>query len=73
MHPAFLSEGRSFMVAVCGCARFRGSGETVSQGTISNPKLKLMDQVREVMQLVHYSLRTKRMQSHCDGLDAFKD
>jgi hypothetical protein len=27
---------------------------------IPNPKLKLMDQVREVMRLKHYSLRTER-------------
>ena len=33
---------------------------------IPNPKLKLLDQVREVMRLKHYSLRTER--SYCDWL-----
>ena len=31
---------------------------------IPNPKLKLLDQVREVMRLKHYSLRTER--TYCD-------
>src|SRR5438132_14228209 len=31
---------------------------------IPNPKLKLLDQVREVMRLRHYSIRTE--QCHCD-------
>ena len=29
-----------------------------------NPKLKLLDQVREVMRLKHYSIRTER--TYCD-------
>ena len=33
---------------------------------VPNPKLKLMDQVREVMRLRHYSLRTER--SYCDWI-----
>ena len=33
---------------------------------IPNPKLKLLDQVREVMRLKHYSLRTER--SYCDWI-----
>ncbi len=33
---------------------------------IQNPKLKLMEQVREVMRLKHYSLRTER--SYCDWM-----
>ncbi len=31
-----------------------------------NPKLKLLDQVREVMRLKHYSIRTER--SYCDWI-----
>jgi hypothetical protein len=31
---------------------------------IPNPKLKLLDQVREVMRVKHYSLRTER--TYCD-------
>jgi hypothetical protein len=31
-----------------------------------NPKLKLMDQVREVMRLRHYSIRTERC--YCDWI-----
>jgi hypothetical protein len=30
------------------------------EAVIPNPKLKLMDQVREVMRLRHYSIRTER-------------
>jgi hypothetical protein len=33
---------------------------------IPNPKLKLLDQVREVMRVKHYSLRTER--SYCDWI-----
>jgi site-specific recombinase XerD len=33
---------------------------------VPNPKLKLMDQVREVMRLKHYSLRTERC--YCDWI-----
>ena len=31
-----------------------------------NPKLKLLDQVREVMRLKHYSIRTER--AYCDWI-----
>ena len=31
-----------------------------------NPKLKLLDQVREIMRLKHYSIRTER--SYCDWI-----
>ena len=31
-----------------------------------NPKLKLLDQVREVMRLKHYSIRTES--SYCDWI-----
>src|SRR5207249_4889499 len=34
-----------------------------SEGVIPNPKLKLLDQVREVMRLKHYSIRTERCYS----------
>src|SRR5437899_6539172 len=33
------------------------------EGVIPNPKLKLMDQVKEVMRLKHYSIRTERCYS----------
>jgi len=33
----------------------------VAQGFIPNPKLKLLEQVSEVMRFKHYSLRTERM------------
>src|SRR3974390_2666243 len=35
-----------------------------SESVIPNPKLKLLDQVREVMRLKHYSIRTER--TYCD-------
>ncbi len=34
------------------------------ESVIPNPKLKLLDQVREVMRLKHYSIRTER--TYCD-------
>ena len=40
--------------------RDRGPREAV----IVNPKAKLLDQVRDVMRLRHYSIRTE--QSYCD-------
>src|SRR5438445_121989 len=36
---------------------------------IPNPKLKLLDQVREVLRLRHYSIRTE--QSYCDWIRRF--
>ena len=36
---------------------------------IPNPKLKLLDQVREVMRLKHYSIRTE--QCYCDWIRRF--
>src|SRR5258708_23619470 len=36
------------------------------EAVIPNPNLKLMDQVREVMRLRHYSIRTER--SYCDWI-----
>jgi hypothetical protein len=48
----------------------RGSGKSSRDGAwgkvIPNPKLKLMDQVREVMRLKHYSIRTERC--YCDWI-----
>jgi Phage integrase, N-terminal SAM-like domain len=48
----------------------RGSGKSGRDGAwgkvIPNPKLKLMDQVREVMRLKHYSIRTERC--YCDWI-----
>ena len=37
-----------------------GSGPGRAELIIPNPKLKLLDQVREIMRLKHYSLRTER-------------
>lgn len=36
------------------------------EGIIPNPKLKLLDQVREVLRLKHYSIRTERC--YCDWI-----
>src|SRR5215831_10210262 len=36
------------------------------EGILPNPKLKLMDQVREVLRLKHYSIRTERC--YCDWI-----
>jgi integrase len=43
-----------------------GSGERVWARIIPNPKLKLLDQCREVMRLKHYSIRTERC--YCDWI-----
>ena len=32
----------------------------IVESVVPNPKLKLLDQIREVMRLKHYSLRTER-------------
>jgi integron integrase len=40
-----------------------------SSGIIPNPKLKLLDQVREVMRLLHYAISTER--SYCDWIRRF--
>jgi len=39
------------------------------EGIIPNPKLKLMQQVREVMRLKHYSIRTERC--YCDWIKRY--
>ena len=39
------------------------------EAVVPNPKLKLMDQVREVMRLRHYSMHTER--SYCNGILRF--
>ena len=39
------------------------------EAVVPNPKLKLMDQVRERMRLRHYSMHTKR--SYCDWILRF--
>ena len=44
----------------------RGEGEGVLGRVIPNPKLRFMEQVREVMRLKHYSLRTERC--YCDWI-----
>jgi len=42
-----------------------GSGQgKVWELVIPNPKLKLMDQVREVLRVKHYAIRTE--QAYCD-------
>ena len=41
----------------------RGAGSDL---IVPNPKLRLLDQVREVMRLKHYSIRTERC--YCDWI-----
>jgi len=47
----------------------RSRNEPVRGLIIPNPKLKLLDQVREVMRLKHYSIRTE--QCYCDWIRRF--
>src|SRR5882724_11147470 len=50
-----------------GEAALRGVGAPVKMELIvPNPKLKLLEQVREVMRLRHYSIRTE--QCYCDWI-----
>jgi integron integrase len=58
---------------MAGHQEWQANFSTRSAGTVAprelivpNPKLKLMDQVREVLRLKHYSLRTER--SYCDWI-----
>jgi site-specific recombinase XerD len=41
----------------------------VPKSTADKPKRKLLDQVRDVMRLKHYSLRTER--TYCDWIERF--
>ena len=47
----------------------RNHNEPVRGLIIPSPKLKLLDQVREVMRLKHYSIRTERC--YCDWIRRF--
>jgi integron integrase len=49
-----------------GWERRRGAGSDL---IVPNPKLKLLEQVREVMRLKHYSIRTER--SYCDWIKRY--
>ncbi len=42
------------------------AGRVGFEAVVPNPKLKLLDQVREVLRLRHYSIRTE--QSYCDWI-----
>ena len=45
------------------------AGVLSPQGIVGKPKKKLLDRVRDVMLLKHYSLRTER--AHCDWITRF--
>ena len=50
-----------------GAAPLIQSGPPIKfESVIPNPKLKLLDQIREVMRLKHYSIRTER--TYCDWI-----
>ncbi|HWQ92240.1 MAG TPA: phage integrase N-terminal SAM-like domain-containing protein [Clostridia bacterium] len=46
-----------------------GSAPVGYESVIPNPKSKLLDQMREVMRLKHYSIRTER--SYCDWVKRY--
>ena len=48
---------------------FSGPTAVTYETVIPNPKLKLLDQIREVMRLKHYSIRTEH--SYCDWVKRF--
>jgi hypothetical protein len=45
------------------------TGRVGFEAVVPNPKIKLVDQVREVLRLRHYSIRTE--QSYCDWIRRF--
>ena len=50
--------------------RWRPQGDrTGIEGIIANPKLKLLDQVREVLRLKHYAIRTETC--YCDWIGRY--
>jgi hypothetical protein len=46
-------------------------GRVGFEAVVPNPKLKLLEQVREIMRLRHYSIRSSRMATGFDGMCAF--
>lgn len=60
------SYSRQARTARAGRAGGQDAPGTGFEAVIPNPKLKLLDQVREVMRLKHYSIRTER--SYCDWI-----
>ena len=48
----------------------RQAGRVGFEAVVPNPKLKLLDQVREVLRLRHYSIRTE--QSYCDWIRRYR-
>jgi hypothetical protein len=53
----------------CSQAQNQSRALPVRELITPNPKLRLMDQVREVMRLKHYSIRTER--SYCDWIKRY--
>ncbi len=49
-----------------GASRLTASAGKGFELVIPNPKLKLMDQVREVLRVLHYAIRTE--QAYCDWI-----
>ncbi len=71
--PNYLITGKEFLVPLAylnrvwkAIRRFKAEGPRAGTGAggagsdviVPNPKLKLLDQVREIMRLKHYSIRT---------------
>ncbi len=48
---------------------WRAPGKPLPELVVPNPKLKLMDQVREVLRVRHYAIRTER--SYCDWIKRY--
>jgi integron integrase len=70
MSPFKRSQGRRFQrpapVGRTGPEQKSGEGLGRWEAVIPNPKLKLMDQVKEVMRVKHYAIRTE--QCYCDWI-----
>jgi hypothetical protein len=60
------SEGSQLEKALLEKALRLQVGRVGFEAVVPNPKLKLLDQGREIMRLRHYSIRTE--QSHCDWI-----
>ena len=63
MHPQEESQPGS---GGSGMESASGAGRVGDELVVPNPKLKLMDQVREVLRIKHYSIRTERC--YCDWI-----
>ncbi len=64
----YIKPGQSFSGGASGVVA-PGTAPVTYESVIPNPKAKLLDQIREVMRLKHYSIRTEH--SYCDWVKRY--